>query len=180
MLNNAPGNFSINANTSTSYSVNNLGVFTIGTGQALTITSTSSMFNQAGGTLNVTGTLSTANFNYSGGTVNGTVLFNNSSATNTLVLGTGISTGSFLFTAGFQSNLNTNASTGIPAGINVTIHPSSNTAYGTLSSPNSLINNGTLALISSPGEYVSLQTNSLFTNNNQFSISAGARTKSIG
>ena len=115
VLNNAPGNFSINANTSTSYIVNNLGTFNIAVLQNLSFASTSAGFNEGGGSLNVPGNYyvggspTTANgdgfLNVSGGSVivNGTLKIWNSSTALTLNGGS-ITTG-ILDTTGVPANL---------------------------------------------------------------------------
>ena len=168
------GTLSVQTDTTFGGNVTNSGTLTVAAGKTLGFTSSSATFNQAGGTLNLTGTLSvgqSGSFYDLGGTINGTVRMTGG----TVYLGQNAAPATFAFA-------NANGSTGvnasvytvsgppvIPAGVNVTVHPTAGFASVYVSVPT---NNGSIGITTANGSYGSLSIGTPFVNNGTIALAA--------
>jgi fibronectin-binding autotransporter adhesin len=156
----------------------NNGQFTVGSGQSLSISNSSSgtTFDQAAGNLDVQGTmtLTSSTFRYLGGAISGAVTINNGS----LVIGSGVTgPGSFIFDGNSTATLTDNA---LLAGQSLTARRTSSSGTQGLTVANGFTNNGSIYLAGTISTTTMTVTNGTLVNNAgglvQFQAGGGVRT----
>jgi autotransporter-associated beta strand protein len=119
------GTFVLNTSSALAATIVNNGNYDIASGATMTFSSSVSSFTQNSGSLTVTGALNmgASSFVDNGGTITGTVNLSSSLTTSSLTLGTGATSGTFLFSGnGFL--MGTPGTVGVPSGVSITLKSS--------------------------------------------------------
>jgi autotransporter-associated beta strand protein len=138
----------INANTQFGGNIVNNGTFDVASGSTVTFSSTSSNFTQNAGSLTLTGVLTMpgGDFADNGGTITGTVNLGSSLSTASLTLGSGATSGTFLFAGnGFLMG---GVPVTVPTGVSITLQ---STSSASLQPTSGLANAGSITLIAAGG-----------------------------
>jgi autotransporter-associated beta strand protein len=170
---NTTGTVNIDANTQFGGNIVNNGTFDVAGGSTVTFSSTSSNFTQNAGSLTLTGALIMpgGNFIDNGATIAGQVNLGSSLSTSTLTLGSGATSGTFLF--GSTGFLVGSVPVTVPSGVSITLQAPNSAS---LQPTSALTNGGSITLIAAGGTNTASLTlfSQTMTNSGMLTTSASA------